>query len=64
MLSQLTYFNQARPHTCTCAPVQLSGDGTTDAGPMISPLGEPKAGKVIAFPVLNGLHRDYRWPAA
>jgi len=35
------YFNQARPHTCTprpaycgagCAPVQVSGDRTTDTG--------------------------------
>jgi putative transposase len=25
-----TYFNQARPHTCTCAPVQVSKDRATD----------------------------------
>ena len=26
----VSYFNQGRPHTCTCAPVQVSGDSTTD----------------------------------
>ena len=27
-----TYFNQARPHTCTCVPVQVSRDRATDTG--------------------------------
>ncbi len=28
----VSHFNQARPHTCTCAPVQVSGDNATDTG--------------------------------
>jgi putative transposase len=44
------YFNRARPH---------QGIGQRIPEPQ-SPLRETKAGKVIAFPVLNGLHHDYR----
>jgi len=28
----VAYFNQARPHTCTCVPVQVSGDRATATG--------------------------------
>jgi hypothetical protein len=31
MKEYASYFNQARPHTCTCAPVQVSGDRATHA---------------------------------
>jgi putative transposase len=49
------YFNQARPH---------QGITQRTPEPMVSPPGEPKAERVIAFPVLNGLHHDYRRAAA
>jgi transposase InsO family protein len=44
------YFNRARPH-------QGIGQRIPEAQ---SPPREARAGKVIAFPVLNGLHHDYR----
>jgi putative transposase len=51
----VSYFNEARPH-----------QGITQQIPehVASPPGEPKAGAVIAFPVLNGLHHNYRRAAA
>ena len=45
------YFNRARPH-------QGIEQKIPEAIP--SPAGAPKASKVIALPVLNGLHHDYR----
>lgn len=48
------FFNQARPHQ---GINQKIPEGITSKGK-----GEPK-GKVIAFPVLNGLHHDYRCAA-
>jgi putative transposase len=51
----VSYFNEARPH---------QGIAQQIPKPMVSPAGEPKDGKVIGFPVLNGLHHDYRWAAA
>jgi putative transposase len=51
----VTYFNQARPH---------QGIAQAIPEPIVSPPGELKAGKVIAFPVLNGLHHHYRRAAA
>ena len=51
----VSYFNQARPH---------QGIAQQLPAPRVSPPGEPKAGKVIAFLVLNGLHHDYRRAAA
>ena len=48
------YFNHSRPH-------QAIGQRIPEATQ--SPPREPKAGKVIAFPVLNGLHHDYRLAA-
>jgi transposase InsO family protein len=45
------YFNRARPH---------QGIGQRIPEATQSPPREVKAGKVIAFPVLNGLHHDYR----
>jgi putative transposase len=51
----VAYFNQVRPH-------QGIGQGVPVS--RVSPPGEPKAGRVIAFPVLNGLHHDYRRTAA
>ena len=51
----VAYFNPARPH---------QGIAQQVPAPRVSPPGEPKAGKVLAFPVLNGLHHDYCWAAA
>lgn len=45
------YFNRARPH-------QGLGQRIPE-GPTAVPR-EAKPGKIIAFPVLNGLHHDYR----
>jgi transposase InsO family protein len=45
------HFNRARPH---------QGIGQRIPEATQSPPREAKAGKVIAFPVLNGLHHDYR----
>ena len=49
-----TYFNQARPH---------QGIAQQTPAPRVSLPGEARAGKVRAFPVLNGLHHDYSWAA-
>jgi transposase InsO family protein len=51
----VTYFDQARPH---------QGIGQRIPAPRVSLPGEVNARKVMAFPVLNGLHHDYRWTAA
>ncbi len=48
------YFNQARP---------MQGIAQRISEGMQASPQEPKAGKVIAFPVLNGLHHHYRWAA-
>ncbi|MCC7360114.1 MAG: hypothetical protein IT317_11585 [Anaerolineales bacterium] len=47
----VAYFNPARPHQMIAQLIPT---------PTESPPGEAKAGKVLAFPVLNGLHHDYR----
>jgi transposase InsO family protein len=44
-------YNPARPH---------QGLAQRIPAPTVSPPGEAKAGKVMAFPVLNGLHHDHR----
>ena len=49
----ISYFNPVRPH---------QGIAQQIPAPRVSPPGEARAGKVVAFPVLNGLH-DYRWAA-
>jgi len=52
----VAYFNPARPHQGLAQQIPT---------PQVSsPPGDVKAGKVLAFPVLNGLHHDYRWAAA
>ncbi len=51
----VSYFNQARTH---------QGIAQQSPEPSVSPPGESKAGRVIAFPVLNGLHHDFRRAAA
>jgi putative transposase len=51
----VSYFNEARPH---------QGITQRIPAPRASPPGEPNAGKVIVFPVLNGLHHHYRRAAA
>jgi len=51
----VAYFNPARPHQRLAQHVPT---------PTASPPGEVKAGKVLVFSVLNGLHHDYRWAAA
>jgi putative transposase len=51
----VAYFNQARPH---------QGIGQQIPEPSRSALSSHQAGeKVIALPVVGGLHRDYRWAA-
>ncbi len=50
----VAYFNQARPH-------QGIGQKIPEGSPSVAK--EPRRGKVIAFPVLNGLHHDYRLAA-
>ena len=49
-----SYFNHSRPH-------QGIGQRIPEVVP--SPPAKPKAGKLIAIPVLNGLHHDYRLAA-
>jgi hypothetical protein len=49
------YFNQARPHQGLCQRIPCA---TASDGPARS-----ASSKVIAFPVLNGLHHDYRLAA-
>jgi transposase InsO family protein len=48
----VTYFNRARPHQGIGSriPDPLADDDT----------GEPGTGQVVAYPVLGGLHHDYR----
>ena len=48
------YFNRACPH---------QGIGQTIPEGNTALLKEEKAGKIIALPVLNGLHHDYRLAA-
>ena len=48
------YFNRARPH---------QGIGQQIPGGDVAVLKEEKKGKIIAFPILNGLHHDYRLAA-
>jgi putative transposase len=51
----VAYFNEARPH---------QGIGQGIPVPRMPLVGESNTGRVMALPVLNGLHHDYRWPAA
>jgi putative transposase len=51
----VSYFNPARPH---------QGIAQRIPAPRVPPPGTPKTSTVIAGPVLNGLHHDYRWAAA
>jgi putative transposase len=51
----VTYFNQARPHQGMAQQIperRRSAPSSQDAG-----------GKVIALPVMGGLHHDYHWAA-
>jgi hypothetical protein len=45
------YFNRARPH---------QGIDRQIPGQRGTPREEKREGKIISFPVLNGLHHDYR----
>jgi putative transposase len=51
----VSYFNPARPH---------QGIAQRIPALRVPPPGKPNTGKVMAFPVLNGLHHDYRRVAA
>jgi transposase InsO family protein len=51
----VAYFNQARPH---------QGIAQGIPAPRAPLPVAPKPGKLITFPVLNGLHHDYRRAAA
>jgi hypothetical protein len=48
------YFNEARPH---------QGIGQGIPAPRVPFPSESNAGKLMALPVLNGLHHDYCWAA-
>lgn len=48
------YYNQARPH---------QGIGQKIPRGSLAPPTKPDKGQIIAFPVLQGLHHDYRWAA-
>ena len=50
----VSYFNPTRPH---------QGIAQRIPAPRALPPGTPKTSRVIASPVLNGLHHDYRWAA-
>jgi putative transposase len=49
------HFHPARSH---------QGIAQRSAAPRVAPPGEPKTIRVNAFPVLNGLHHDYRQAVA
>jgi putative transposase len=49
----VTYFNQARPH-----------QGIGQRIPCDPPLPDHPEGEILSFPVLGGLHHDYRRKAA
>ena len=51
----VAYFNEARPH---------QGIAQRIPAPKVTSTGDHKSGPVTAFPVLNGLHHDYRRAAA
>ncbi len=51
------FFNHARPHQ---AHPERSRRGIGQAIPVPPKVEHPQTGKVIAFPVLGGLHHDYR----
>ena len=51
------YFNRARPHQ---ACPERSRRGIGQRIPVPPKVEQPQTGKVIAFPVLGGLHHDYR----
>ena len=51
----VAYFNAARPH---------QGIGQGIPAPRVPLPSQSTAGKLMALPVLNGLHHDYCWAAA
>ena len=66
------YFNQARPHQgieqripeSRLSTVPSAATGNINRFPTTSAAAvRHTAGKVIAFPVSNGLHHTYRWAA-
>jgi len=50
----VSYFNASRPHQGTAQRIPGEGDGDR---PLCS------GGRVVATPILGGLHHDYRWAA-
>ena len=51
----MRYFNWSRPHQGINQRVPECEEGSASSG--------GSTGPVIAFPVLNGLHHEYRWVA-
>jgi hypothetical protein len=51
----VSYFNPARLHQEIAQRIPAL---------RVPPPGAPKTSRVIAYPVSNGLHHDYRWAAA
>jgi hypothetical protein len=55
MREHMVHYNNGRPHR--------SLDLETPTGPPAR-AGPPEAGRIVARPVLGGLHHEYEWVAA
>ena len=65
----VSYFNQSRPHQGIAqqtpasrpSPVPTAASGKVDPFPTTSVPAQRSTRKVVAWPVLNGLHHSYGW---